>query len=93
MAAGEAFNGGIENPGARERLNSDFKALKQDANAVLSDLAEVTGRGVSSVRERARETASRARLRSEDFIQDHPWRTVAMVAGIGIVAGFLLRRR
>lgn len=78
---------------ARERLNADIRALVQDANIAMSDLAEATGQGMANARKQAQERAAQARERAEGLIKDNPWRTVAVIAGIGLALGWLMKRR
>ena len=89
----DEFNGAAAAVGlsARDRLNADLKALGQDANTAVSDLVEATGLG--DARLKVSQTASRVRARSEGVILRHPWRSVAVVAGVGLVLGWLLRTR
>jgi ElaB/YqjD/DUF883 family membrane-anchored ribosome-binding protein len=91
----EEYNGAAAAVGmsARERLNADLRALTQDVNAAFSDLAEAAGQGVADARAKAFARSIEARSRFEDAIKGHPWRTAALVAGVGLALGLLLRRR
>jgi len=40
-----------------------------------------------------RDTAASARYNSEDFIQNNPWPSVALAAGIGFLLGVIVARR
>jgi len=91
----DEFNGAAAALGmsARDRLGPDVKALAQGANAVLNDFTEAAGAGIDDARSRITHTASRARESSENLIHRHPWRAVALMAGAGLVLGWLLKRR
>jgi ElaB/YqjD/DUF883 family membrane-anchored ribosome-binding protein len=40
-----------------------------------------------------RDSAATARYNSEDFIQNNPWQSVALAAGIGLLVGIIIARR
>jgi ElaB/YqjD/DUF883 family membrane-anchored ribosome-binding protein len=40
-----------------------------------------------------RDSAATARYNSEDFIQNNPWQSVALAAGIGFLVGIIIARR
>ncbi|MEY3201915.1 MAG: hypothetical protein RIR70_1465 [Pseudomonadota bacterium] len=91
----EEFNGTAAAVGmsARERLQPDLKALVQDVNAVMRDASEAAGLGLGAAKARVAQTTSKARAQSENMIHRHPWRAVAVVAGVGVMLGWLLSRR
>jgi ElaB/YqjD/DUF883 family membrane-anchored ribosome-binding protein len=40
-----------------------------------------------------RDSAATARYNSEDFIQNNPWQSVALAAGVGFLVGIIVARR
>jgi ElaB/YqjD/DUF883 family membrane-anchored ribosome-binding protein len=40
-----------------------------------------------------RDSAATARYNSQDFIQNNPWQSVALAAGIGFMVGVIIARR
>jgi ElaB/YqjD/DUF883 family membrane-anchored ribosome-binding protein len=41
----------------------------------------------------ATETAKAAGRAADDYVHDHPWRSVAIGAGVGVIVGLLIGRR
>ena len=63
---------------ARKRLESSLR----DAKVRLADAERL-------VVEKAKETAKA----TDEFVHQNPWQAVGIAAGIGFLAGFLIRRR
>jgi len=53
---------------------------------------DVPGR-IRDVQTRLTETAKNVSTATDDYVQDHPWQTVAIAAVIGCVIGFLIGHR
>ncbi|WP_162095227.1 DUF883 family protein [Pseudomonas chlororaphis] len=86
---------------------SELQALIEESEKLLKSSASLVGEegenlrqqvglklkqaldSVSSVRERSKPVVDA----TEQYIGGHPWQTVAISAGIGLVAGLLLGRR
>jgi len=70
----------------------ELEKLLEDLKVVLRDGEELMKAGVTTVKERAASTAKSA----DSFLRENPYRTVAVVFGLGIVLGlaaFGLKRR
>lgn len=66
-------------------VGEDAETLKAQLSLKLNQALEA----VTSVRERARPAVEA----TETYIGGHPWQTVAISAGFGLVVGLLLGRR
>lgn len=64
--------------GVRQRLQERLVKAKEN----LAHLQEV-----------ATERAKAAGHAADDYVHDHPWRSVGVAAGIGLVVGLLIGRR
>jgi ElaB/YqjD/DUF883 family membrane-anchored ribosome-binding protein len=64
---------------------ADFEQLLEDLKVVVQDGEQLLKTGVSTVRERA-VTSAKATGR---IVHEHPYHTVAVVFGLGIVFGLL----
>jgi ElaB/YqjD/DUF883 family membrane-anchored ribosome-binding protein len=69
--------------------NSGTTRVIESAGHVRDDLREL---GVEAGR-LAREKATGARERFEDKVRDNPLKSLAIAAGVGVLVGYLLRRR
>jgi len=63
---------------ARDTLGGRARALRSDVSGRARDLAED-----------ARELGNK----SQRLVQQHPWASIGIGAGLGLLAGFLIRRR
>ncbi len=91
----------------KDQAFSELQALIQDSEKLLKDSASLVGEegeslraqvsqklkqalgSVSDVRENTRPVVEA----TETYIGGHPWQTVAICAGFGLVLGLLLGRR
>ena len=90
-----------------ERLAKDFKHVKDDAQELVSHAAEQVGdkarewrARVGDMVESARESYQHAQKRMVDgakatdkAIRTHPYQTLGIAFGIGLLAGLLINRR
>jgi ElaB/YqjD/DUF883 family membrane-anchored ribosome-binding protein len=77
--------------------------LTQAANATGDKAAELRGRALEqlkALRERlqdaqhtALETGKAAAHATDDYVHDHPWRSILAAASLGVVVGLLIGRR
>ena len=77
--------------------------LTQAANATGEKAAELRGRALEqlrALRERlhgaqaaALEKVKAAAHATDDFVHDHPWRSILAAASLGVVVGLLIGRR
>ena len=77
--------------------------LSQAANSTAEKAAELRGRALEQLRAlRGRlQDAQAAALRqskaaaraTDDYVHDHPWRSIGIAAGVGVLLGLLISRR
>ncbi len=91
----------------KDQVFSELQALIEESEKLLNDSASLVGEEAETLRaqvslklRQARESAGRVRARAQpvvdatqDYIGGHPWQTVAISAGFGLVVGLLLGRR
>jgi len=92
---------------SRTKAFSELSALIEESDKLLKSSASLVGEEGETLREQvaiklkqALESVSNVRERSkpvvdatETYIGGHPWQTVAISAGFGLVVGLLLGRR
>ncbi|WP_248796765.1 DUF883 family protein [Pseudomonas sp. MWU13-2105] len=91
----------------KDQAFSELQALIQDSEKLLEESASLVGEESASLRAQVRQKLKQA-LNSvahvrestqpvveatETYIGGHPWQTVAISAGFGLVVGLLLGRR
>lgn len=91
----------------KDQTFSELQALIEESDKLLKDSASLVGEEAENLREQlsvklkqAAESISSVRERTrpvveatETYIGGHPWQTVAISAGFGLVVGLLLGRR
>lgn len=91
----------------KDQTFSELQALIEESEKLLKDSAALVGEEGENLREQvgiklrqAREAVTGVRERTrpmvdatQDYIGGHPWQTVAISAGFGLVVGLLLGRR
>jgi ElaB/YqjD/DUF883 family membrane-anchored ribosome-binding protein len=91
----------------KDQAFSELQALIEESEKLLKSSAALVGEEAEGLREQvalklkqARDSVSNVRERSkpmvdatEIYIGGHPWQTVAISAGLGLVIGLLLGRR
>jgi ElaB/YqjD/DUF883 family membrane-anchored ribosome-binding protein len=89
------------------RLADDLQSLVSDAEELLRATAGVAGEKASEARGRAEESlrAVRSRLKSVEndltgrarvvgeYVEDNPWKAIAVVGGIALLVGLLMARK
>jgi ElaB/YqjD/DUF883 family membrane-anchored ribosome-binding protein len=89
------------------KLADDLQTLVSDAEELLRATAGAAGDKATEARERAEESlrAVRSRLKSVerdltgrarvvgDFVEDNPWKAIAVAGGIALVIGLLMGRK
>jgi ElaB/YqjD/DUF883 family membrane-anchored ribosome-binding protein len=89
------------------KLADDLQALVSDAEELLRATAGTAGEKASDARERAEESlrAVRSRLHSVerdlkgharavgDYVEDNPWKAIAVVGGIALILGLVMGRK
>ncbi|EXF93194.1 hypothetical protein HK44_005750 [Pseudomonas fluorescens HK44] len=91
----------------KDQVFSELQALIEESEKLLKSSASLVGEEADNLREQvalklrqARDSVSSVRERTrpvveatEIYIGGHPWQTVAISAGFGLVVGLLLGRR
>ncbi|POA35704.1 MULTISPECIES: YqjD family protein [unclassified Pseudomonas] len=91
----------------KDQVFSELQALIEESEKLLKSSASLVGEEAENLREQvalklrqARHSVSSVRERTrpvveatETYIGGHPWQTVAISAGFGLVVGLLLGRR
>ena len=92
---------------ANERLASDLKAVVRDAEELMKATAGQAGEKISEVRKRlatalesAKATCHRleektiaAAKATDQTIRDHPYESIGIAFGVGVLLGALINRR
>ena len=92
---------------ANERLVRDLKAVVSDAEALLKATAGLAGEKLAEVRSRlasalesAKDTCDQlgcktaaAAKATDRCIRDHPYETIGVAFGVGLLIGFLFRNK
>lgn len=92
---------------ANERLVADVKLLVRDAEDLLKATAEEAGEKMKEVRERLaravasaketcetlQETSVRAAKATDNVIREHPYESIGIAFGLGLLIGVLVGRR
>ncbi|MCJ8203664.1 DUF883 family protein [Pseudomonas sp. RGM2987] len=91
----------------KDQVFSDLRALIEESEKLLKSSATLVGEDAENLRgqisqklQQALDSVASARERTrpvvdatETYIGGHPWQTVAISAGFGLVVGLLLGRR
>ncbi len=92
---------------ANEKLVSDLKSVSTDAEELLKATAGQAGEKISEARKRlgaalqaAKATCQRleektvaAAKATDQCIREHPYESIGVAFGVGVLIGFLLRRK
>jgi ElaB/YqjD/DUF883 family membrane-anchored ribosome-binding protein len=90
-----------------EQLLTDLKRVVHDSEELLHDSKEKLGEKAHEIRERLTETLEQARATctrlqektkatakaADKTIRDHPYQSVGVALGIGVLVGLLLARK
>ncbi|MGB9088981.1 MAG: DUF883 family protein [Pseudomonas farsensis] len=91
----------------KDQVFSELQALIEESEKLLSDSAALVGEEAETLRAQIGQKLSQARQATtrlgqraqpvvdatQEYIGGHPWQTVAISAGFGLVVGLLLGRR
>jgi len=85
---------------ATQAIRDDVSQLAEDAQALLSATADVTGEKVGAALERGRELYDRVREKAvagaratDEAVHQHPYQAIALGLAAGALLGCLLARR
>jgi ElaB/YqjD/DUF883 family membrane-anchored ribosome-binding protein len=65
------------------------EALKAQASEAVRKVGETINDQANVLRD----TAASARYNTQDFIENNPWQSVAIAAGVGFLLGVIIARR
>lgn len=96
-----------DNDQIKDQVFSELQALIEESEKLLSQSATLVGEEAETLRaqislklRQAGQTAGQVRAKAqpaveatENYIGGHPWQTVAVSAGFGLVIGLILGRR
>ena|ERR1017187_1132302 len=91
----------------KHTTGNDIHTLAEDARALVAATADVAGEKVGDARkrladalERVKEIASNVRDKAvagakatDEAVHEHPYKAIAIAAGVGVLIGFLIARR
>jgi len=91
----------------KDQAFSELQVLIEESEKLLRDSAALVGEDAETLRaqiglklKQAREAVGNVRSKAQpvvdathDYIGGHPWQTVAISAGVGLLVGLLLGRR
>lgn len=91
----------------KDQVFSELQSLIEESEKLLNESAALVGEEAETLRaqvtlklRQAREAAGQVRAKAQpvvdatqDYIGGHPWQTVAVSAGFGLLIGLLLGRR
>lgn len=92
---------------AAGKLKEDVRAVIEDAEALMSATAGQAGEGVKEMRSRLAAAMERARARcgeleqkaveqakkADHVIREHPYESIGIAVGIGLLVGWMLGRK
>ena len=64
-----------------------------ELKAQASEAVRLVGETITEQTNVLRDTATSARYNTQDFIENNPWQSVAIAAGIGFLLGVIIARR
>lgn len=88
-------------------VRNDMNSMIRDAQNLFNEAASATGERAEELRakglalleaamEKTKEMQAAAKevaQSTDDFVHEHPWKAVAISAGLGLVVGLLISRR
>ena len=91
----------------RERLSAELQSIIEDAEALLNATASETGEKADNARAKVKDALEKAKSSynalegkaiaharaTDEVIRRHPYETLGIVFGAGLVLGLLLNRR
>ena len=90
-----------------QAISNDLGALAEDAHALMSATADVTGEKVSEARKRlaaalergkeiygaVRDKAVEGAKAADEAVHEHPYQAIAIGVGVGALLGYFVARR
>jgi ElaB/YqjD/DUF883 family membrane-anchored ribosome-binding protein len=69
---------------ARQELTAARERLRQSAERIKTEVAQIEARTVARTKAAAAE--------GDRYVRDHPWQAVGIAGAIGVLVGLLMRR-
>jgi ElaB/YqjD/DUF883 family membrane-anchored ribosome-binding protein len=73
--------------------SNDTSKKPADLKTQASDAVRVVSDQLNDQANLLRETAADVRYNTQEFIQNNPWQSVIMAAGVGFLVGVIIARR
>ncbi|HEY0258142.1 MAG TPA: hypothetical protein VGC39_11910 [Candidatus Methylacidiphilales bacterium] len=73
--------------------SNDLSPRLGDVKTQAKETIRKVGDQLSEQANYLRDATATARYNTEDFIQNNPWQSVAIAAGIGLLVGIIVARR
>ncbi len=94
-------------PARKDQLSSDLKAIIEDAEALLQATSDDRGEDAASARRKMRDALDRAKTSfsgvenraiaqakaTDEIIRSHPYETLGIAFGVGLLIGLMVNRR
>ena len=78
------------------RMSTSTDTTANPADAIKAQASEAVRKVSETINDQAnvlRDTAQSARYNTQDFIENNPWQSVAIAAGVGLLIGIIIARR
>ena len=74
-------------------ISNDLSVRTEDLKTQAKETVRKVSDQLSEQANYLRDVSATARYNTEDFIQNNPWQSVAIAAGIGFLVGVIVTRR
>ena len=74
-------------------INNDLSPRAEDLKTHASNVVRKVGNQLNEQANYLRDTTAVVRYNTQDFIENNPWQSVAIAAGIGFLLGVIVTRR
>jgi ElaB/YqjD/DUF883 family membrane-anchored ribosome-binding protein len=77
-------------------MSTSTDTTANPADALKAQASEAVRKVSATINDQAnvlRDTAQSARYNTQDFIENNPWQSVAIAAGVGLLIGIIIARR
>jgi len=73
--------------------SNDLPLQVDDLKAQASQVAKKVSDQINEQANSLRDVTAEARYATQEFIENNPWQSVAMAAGLGLLVGIIIGRR
>jgi ElaB/YqjD/DUF883 family membrane-anchored ribosome-binding protein len=74
-------------------ISDDLSPLAQDLKVQAKETVRAVGHQINEQANYLRDATASIRYNTQDFIENNPWQSVAIAAGIGFLLGVVFTRR